>query len=77
MTGEELEKWRTSNNCTGSECYHANGISYLFETMRDGWTAVFEIDRGQYIPRIQAADRAHAVSYCIMTEPLTVPVQII
>jgi len=56
----------------------ANGISYRFYTMNDGWIAVVEMHQYQgMIPITQAKDREHALSYIAMVEPVTVPVQVI
>ena len=75
MTRQKLEKWIDKNRITETATFYANRINYFFTTLPDGWTAIFENDNGDYIPLIQAADKAHAESYCILREPLPVPVQ--
>lgn len=72
MNREMFERW-CSENGTGTETEWFNGIEYRFITMLDGWIAIFEIDRGKYIPKIQSSDMAHARSYCAMIEPVCVP----
>ena len=74
MTAAEFEKW-TQENGTGRRSHSANRIDYEFVTMRDGWIAVFEKCGCNYDPLIQAADIAHAESYCNLREPVTVPAQ--
>lgn len=75
MTREQLEQWITDNNATETATFYANRINYFFATLPDGWTAIFESYNGYYTPLIQAADRAHAESYCNLREPLTVPAE--
>ncbi len=72
MTAAEVEKYYQENG-TSRERYHANGIDYLFIGLSDGWTAIFEICRGDYTPIIQAATLDKAKSYCNLREPVTVP----
>ena len=74
MTPAEFEQWAQGNG-SGRESYHANRINYVFVKMNDGWIAIFEKDPSGYTPLIQAADRAHAESYCYMREPVPVPAQ--
>lgn len=50
-----------------------NNIDYLFITGGSGWVFILEKGEGVYYPVIQAADRAHAVSYCNMRECPRVP----
>lgn len=75
MNGKQLEKWTTENGITETATFYANKIDYFFATLPDGWIAVFENNNGDYVPLVQAADRAHAESYCVLREPLTVPAQ--
>ena len=75
MTRQKLEEWIKENKVTETATFYANRINYFFATLPDGWTAIFESDNGDYTPLIQAADKAHAESYCIMREPLPVPAQ--
>ena len=56
---------------------YINGIDYLFVTMNDGWIAIFEYSEGYYIPKTQAADEAHALSWCGMIERPRVPFNVI
>lgn len=63
-----LEKWIAENGTGHKENKYFNGIDYLFVTMNDGWIAVFECADGYYIPKTQAADEAHAASWCNMIE---------
>lgn len=57
------------------EQYRANGESYTFITRTDGWIQIVNVtDPCSYRPEIEARDRAHAVSYCELLEPLRVPV---
>ena len=76
MTAAEFKKW-TEEHAESVADYYANGISYKFAELRDGWTAIFEATGCSYTPLIQASDRAHAESYCYLREPLTVPVQVL
>lgn len=73
MTRTEVDRWTTENKVTSTATFYANKIDYLFATLPDGWIAIFENAGGDYIPLIQAADRAHAETYCVMREPLPVP----
>ena len=69
----EFEKW-VAENGTGEKVHkHFNGIDYIFATMTDGWIAIFETGEGGYVPKMQAADEAHADSWCAMRERLPVP----
>ena len=63
-----FEKWVAENGTGHVVCKHFNGIDYAFATMNDGWIAIFEVDDGMYIPKMQAADEAHADSWCYMIE---------
>lgn len=74
MTATELDKWVAENGAKDHQNFSRNGIDWVFYTLPDGWIAVFEYDEGEYLPRIQAADMAHARSWCVMRERLTVPV---
>lgn len=74
MTRAEFEKWAQDHG-TERRQHYANRIDYEFVTMRDGWIAIFERCGGDYTPLIQAADLAHAESYCYLREPVTVPLQ--
>lgn len=77
MTGEKFLDWMHEHGTGESVSYYVNDMHFIFVPMRDGWTAVFEQDGGQYIPVIQAADIPHAQSYCNMLEPVRVPVNFI
>ena len=77
MTGEQFLDWMHENGTGESASSYVNGMHFIFVSMKDGWTAVFEQDGGQYIPVIQAADMEHAQSYCNLLEPLRVPVKFI
>lgn len=74
MTRAEFESW-VQEHGTERRRHCANRIEYEFVTLRDGWIAIFERCRGGYTPLIQAADMAHAESYCCLREPVTVPLQ--
>ena len=63
-----FDKWVEENGTGHVERVSVNGIDYAFATMKDGWIAVFEVDDGAYIPKIQAADAGHAHSWCAMIE---------
>lgn len=63
-----FEKWVAENGTGHVVRKHFNGIDYAFATMNDGWIAIFEVDDGMYIPKMQAADEAHADSWCYMIE---------
>lgn len=77
MSKIELEKWIAENG-TKKECEYFNGIRYAFVTMKDGWIAIFECKgNGEYVPMIQAADIEHARSYCEISEPVRVPINIL
>lgn len=76
MTKEQYAEWKEKNG-TESERVYINDIAYNFVKMKDKWIAVFSVRNGEYIPMIQAKDRAHAVSFCQMREPVNVPVNII
>lgn len=62
--------------CTG-EVFNkrANGLSYLFYTMKDGWIAIFENNNGNLTPKTQAKDMPHAESYIGLIEPAPVWLQ--
>lgn len=75
MNRQRLEEWIKESGATETTTFYANRINYFFATLPDGWTAIFENNNGDYTPLIQAADRAHAESYCILREPLPVPAQ--
>ena len=78
MTYTEMNKWIDENGTGSREHYYANGISYLFAEMIDGWIAIFEdLGYGNFVPRIQACDKAKAKDFCGLREPITVPVQVI
>lgn len=77
MTGEQFLDWMHENGTGEHESHYINDIHFILVKMKDGWIAVFERDGGQYIPVIQAADVAHAESYCNMLEPVRVPVNLI
>ena len=76
MTGLEFDTWASENGTT-RERHTINTIDYVFVTLTDGWIAILEATRGEYTPIIQAADMAHALSYCAMREPVTVPLKAI
>lgn len=66
--------WIEENGVSQESVWY-NSIPYLFVTLKDGWIAIFEKDLGQYIPCIQADNREHAVSWCVMREPLRIPIE--
>lgn len=74
MDAERLEKWVADNGAKNHQNFSCNCIDWVFYTLPDGWIAIFEYDEGEYWPRIQAADIAHARSWCIMRERLDVQV---
>ena len=50
---------------------HANGLNYRFVWENDGWISIFQVtDWGEYRPKTQARDEAHAESYIAFIEPL-------
>ena len=57
---EKFDAWVEENGTGHVEHKYINGIDYTFATMKDGWIAIFEVDDGAYIPKMQAADEAHA-----------------
>lgn len=63
-----FDKWVAENGTGHVERKYINEIDYAFATMKDGWIAVFEVDDGSYIPKIQALDEGKAVSWCSMIE---------
>lgn len=65
---EKFDAWVEENGTGHVEHKYINGIDYTFATMKDGWIAIFEVDDGAYIPKMQAADEAHADSWCYMIE---------
>lgn len=72
--------WQTwiDNNAITTDTTWINGIQYKFATLDDGWIAIFEIGRdGKPHPQIQAADMAHAESWCYMRDPINVPFDVI
>lgn len=71
MTYEKYELWKTKNG-KNTERIYFNGIAYDFVTMNDEWIAIFEVCNGEYIPMIQANDRKHAESWCVLREPVKV-----
>lgn len=72
-----IGKWIAENGTGNKERKYINGIDYLFVTMNDGWIAIFEYSEGYYIPKTQAADEAHALSWCGMIERPRVPFNVI
>lgn len=76
MTKSQYTEWKEKNG-TESERIYINDIAYNLVKMNDGWIAVFSVRNGEYIPMIQAMDRAHAVGFCQMREPVPVPVNVI
>ena len=68
MDREKFDAWVVENGTGHIDRKYINGIDYAFATMKDGWIAIFEVDDGVYIPKIQAADEAHAISWCNMIE---------
>ena len=64
-----------AENCTDYVTAWYNGIRYTLATMKDGWIAIFEHFNGRLYPMIQAMDMNKAVSWCIMREPVTVPME--
>ena len=62
-------------NCIDTWTDWYNGILYKFGTLKDGWVAIFEIWNGKLYPMIQAMDRDKAISWCVMREPVTVPME--
>lgn len=77
MTAEQYQAWRTQANAGEEIREWINGIQYIFTPLPDGWIAIFERDATEFAPLIQAANMAHARSYCVLREPLPVPVTII
>lgn len=74
---ERLAAWLKENTTGEKKTVWVNGIEWMLARMNDGWIAVFEITLGRYIPRVQARDMAHAMSYIGLTEPVPVPVNVI
>lgn len=68
MDREKFDAWVVENGTGHIDRKYINGIDYAFATMKDGWIAIFEVDDGVYIPKTQAADEAHAISWCNMIE---------
>lgn len=68
------KKWIEENGVRRESAWY-NSIHYCFVTLRDGWIAIFEKDLGSYIPCIQADNMEHAISWCVMREPLNIPTQ--
>lgn len=68
LNRNEFDAWVKENGTGSVERKYINGIDYAFATMKDGWIAIFEVDDGAYIPKMQAADEPHAVSWCNMIE---------
>lgn len=68
MDREKFDAWVVENGTGHIDRKYINGIDYVFATMKDGWIAIFEVDDGVYIPKMQAADEAHAISWCNMIE---------
>ena len=77
MTGEQYQAWRTKAGAGEEIREWINGIQYTFAPLPDGWIAIFERDAGEFVPLIQAANMAHARSYCVLREPLPVSATII
>lgn len=75
MNSEEFSKWVSEHGTGHIESQYINGIDYRLVTMTDGWIAIFEWDDGMYLPRTQAFDMAHALSWCAMRECVHVPIQ--
>ena len=62
------------NNTTESR--YANGISYVYEFLADGWIAIYEfIDGLPLKPIIQACNSEKADDYIAMREPIPAGVQ--
>ena len=74
---ERIAVWLKENTTGEKEIVWANGIEWMLARMKDGWIAVFEITLGRYIPRVQARDMAHAMSYIGLTEQVPVPINVI
>lgn len=74
MTRAELDKWAADNDAADHQNFYCNGIDYVTYKLPDGWIAIFEYEDGEYWPKIQAVDTAHAKSWCAMRERLTVRV---
>lgn len=57
------------------ERVYANNIAYDFETLDDGWIAIYEVntETGERIPYIQAKDRPHAMTSVNLRERIRVP----
>lgn len=68
MDREKFDAWVVENGTGHIDRKYINGVDYAFATMKDGWIAIFEVDDGVYIPKMQAADEAHAISWCNMIE---------
>ncbi len=77
MDRKEFDAWVTDNGTGHISRKYINGINYAFVTMKDGWIAIFEVDDGSYIPKIQAKDEKKAASWCIPRECPHVPFSVI
>lgn len=65
-------------NAVNTDTAWINRIHYLFATLKDGWVAIFEVGYGgELYPQIQASDMGHALSWCELREPITVPMDVI
>jgi len=58
------------------ETKFANGITYVFEYLEDGWIAISEYNDGLPLkPLIQACNDDKAMEYITMREKLSFPIQ--
>lgn len=59
-----------------TERKYANGISYVFETMDDGWIGIYQVQEDLSLrPLIQACDEEKAMDWIVMREPVPCAVQ--
>ena len=51
-----------------TEAHRANGINYLFETMEDGWIAIWRLVNNRPVPVTQAKTKEKAIEYIVFIE---------
>lgn len=56
---------------------YVNGVDYTLITEHDGWVTIIERNLSGYSVLLQACNRAKAIDYIVMREPLPLAVDII
>lgn len=74
-----IEEYITQSRAEGKQITneYSNGIDYTLITEPDGWVTIIERNISGYSVLCQAMNRAKALDYIVMREPLPVPVNIL